>query len=36
MMRRQETVDPRQFKHMDNRTLLWGLLQENYGAESLT
>lgn len=36
MMRRQETVDPRQFKHIDNRILLWGLLQDNYGAESLT
>ena len=36
MMRRQETVDPRQFKHMNNRTLLWSLLQDNYGAESLT
>ena len=35
-MQSQKNVEPQQFKHMDNLTLLWGLLQDNYGPESLT
>lgn len=36
MLKRQDNALSIQFGHMNNRILLWGLLQENFGSESLT
>ena len=36
MLKRQDNALSIQFGHMNNRILLWGLLQDNYGSESLT
>lgn len=36
MLKPQRNILSGEFTHMNNRTLLWGLLQDNFGAESLT